>query len=103
MASVITPEPPSLIDLPVLPEGELGSCNQEPSFERETAMKWFLRYLREHHLALVALFIALGGTSYAAVTGIPGRNGVVHGCFKRRAARSASSEPARAASTASAR
>jgi hypothetical protein len=24
-------------------------------------------YLRQHHVALLALFIALGGTSYAAV------------------------------------
>jgi hypothetical protein len=27
----------------------------------------FLRYLRRHHIGLLALFIALGGTSYAAV------------------------------------
>jgi hypothetical protein len=31
-------------------------------------MKTFLRYLRQHHLGLAALFVALGGTSYAAVT-----------------------------------
>lgn len=28
-----------------------------------------LTYLRRHHLALIALFVALGGTSYAAATG----------------------------------
>jgi len=27
----------------------------------------FLRYLKQHHLALVALFLAMGGVSYAAV------------------------------------
>ncbi|MDO9407075.1 hypothetical protein [Patulibacter sp.] len=37
-------------------------------------MKTLLRYLRSHHLALAALFVALGGTSYAAVA-IP-RNSV---------------------------
>jgi hypothetical protein len=37
-------------------------------------MKTFLRYLRAHHIALAALFVALGGTSYAAVA-IP-RNSV---------------------------
>jgi hypothetical protein len=29
----------------------------------------FLDYLRRHHVALLALFVALGGTSYAAATG----------------------------------
>ncbi len=28
-----------------------------------------LDYLRRHHIALIALFVALGGTSYAAATG----------------------------------
>ena len=28
----------------------------------------FVRYVRRHHIGLLALFIALGGTSYAAVT-----------------------------------
>lgn len=28
----------------------------------------FGRYLRQHHIALLALFVALGGTAYAAVT-----------------------------------
>jgi len=27
----------------------------------------FTRYLRQHHVALLALFVALGGTSYAAI------------------------------------
>ncbi len=37
-------------------------------------MKTLLRYLRSHHIALAALFVALGGTSYAAIA-IP-RNSV---------------------------
>ncbi len=31
-------------------------------------MSGFIRYVRHHHIGLLALFIALGGTSYAAVT-----------------------------------
>jgi hypothetical protein len=31
-------------------------------------MSGFIRYVRRHHIGLLALFIALGGTSYAAVT-----------------------------------
>src|SRR3954471_15963160 len=32
------------------------------------------RYARQHHIALIALFVAMGGTSYAAATGsIDGR------------------------------
>jgi hypothetical protein len=30
-------------------------------------MHGFIRYLRRHHVALLALFVALGGTSYAAI------------------------------------
>src|SRR4051812_49836230 len=30
-------------------------------------MQAFIRYVRHHHLGMLALFIALGGTSYAAV------------------------------------
>ena len=30
-------------------------------------MSSFIRYVRRHHIGLLALFIALGGTSYAAV------------------------------------
>ena len=30
-------------------------------------MRRFRRYIAQHHLALIALFVALGGTSYAAV------------------------------------
>jgi hypothetical protein len=30
-------------------------------------MSGFIRYLRRHHIGLLALFVALGGTSYAAV------------------------------------
>lgn len=40
-------------------------------------------YLRQHHLALIALFVALGGTSYAAVSGIPGSDGQLHGCYSK--------------------
>jgi hypothetical protein len=31
-------------------------------------MKSLTRYIRRHHIALVALFVALGGTSYAAIS-----------------------------------
>jgi hypothetical protein len=41
-------------------------------------------YVRRHHVALLALFVALGGTSFAAVKTIVGRDGVIHGCFKNR-------------------
>jgi collagen triple helix repeat protein len=34
-------------------------------------MKGFTRYLRRHHVALLALFVALGGTSVAAVKMLP--------------------------------
>ena len=39
-------------------------------------------YLRRHHVALAALFFALGGTAYAALGGIPDSHGVIHACFK---------------------
>ena len=45
-------------------------------------MTWLGSYLRHHHLALVALFFALGGTAYAALGGIPDSHGVIHACFK---------------------
>ena len=31
-------------------------------------MNQLTRYIRRHHIALLALFVALGGTSYAAVS-----------------------------------
>ena len=34
--------------------------------------------------ATLALFLALGGGAYAAVSGIPGRDGVIHGCYQKR-------------------
>jgi hypothetical protein len=37
-------------------------------------------YLRRHHLGALALFVALGGTSYAAISGIPDSGGAFHGC-----------------------
>jgi hypothetical protein len=37
-------------------------------------------YLRQHHLALVALFIALGGTSYAAAVRIASPSGRLYAC-----------------------
>jgi hypothetical protein len=42
-------------------------------------MNGFLSYLRRHHLALIALFVALGGTAYAAnkVTSGEIRNGTI--------------------------
>ncbi|MCW3022572.1 MAG: Collagen triple helix repeat protein [Conexibacter sp.] len=32
-------------------------------------------------VASVALFLALGGGAYAAVSGIPGKDGRIHGCY----------------------
>jgi hypothetical protein len=40
-------------------------------------------YLRQHHLALVALFIALGGTSYAAVGRFTSSSGRLYACLAR--------------------
>lgn len=40
-------------------------------------------YLRRHHIALLALFVALGGTSFAAVK-IVGRDGMIHGCYAKK-------------------
>jgi hypothetical protein len=36
-------------------------------------MSWVLRYIRSHHIALLALFLALGGTSLAAASFINGK------------------------------
>jgi hypothetical protein len=41
-----------------------------------------LVYARRHHVGLLALFVALGGTSYAASQAIPGPGGVIHGCYQ---------------------
>jgi hypothetical protein len=35
-------------------------------------------------MATIALFIALGGGAYAAVSSIPGPDGVIHGCYAKR-------------------
>jgi hypothetical protein len=43
-----------------------------------------VQYLRRHHIALLALFVALGATSYAAVRGIPDDRGVFHGCVAKK-------------------
>jgi hypothetical protein len=44
-----------------------------------------LTYMRRHHVALLALFVALGGTSYAAVKiQSPVRDGTIHGCYVKR-------------------
>src|ERR1700729_395317 len=40
-------------------------------------------YLRQHHLALVALFIALGGTSYAAIERGSSSPGRLYACLAR--------------------
>src|ERR1035437_3100703 len=34
-------------------------------------------------VSLIALFVALGGVSYAAVSAIPGPDGVIHGCYQK--------------------
>ncbi len=39
-------------------------------------MRWIIRYVRRHHLALLALFVALGGTSLAAASALLPRNSV---------------------------
>ena len=38
--------------------------------------KGFLRFLRRNTIALLALFLALGGTTYAASTALIGKNTV---------------------------
>jgi hypothetical protein len=43
-----------------------------------------VRYLRRHHLAVLALFVALGGTSYAAISSVPDASGVFHACVDTR-------------------
>lgn len=45
--------------------------------------KTWLGYARRHHVGLLALFVALGGTSLAA-TQIPGPGGVIHACYQKR-------------------
>jgi hypothetical protein len=35
-------------------------------------------------ISTIAVFIALGGGAYAAVSSIPGPDGVIHGCYKKR-------------------
>ena len=45
-------------------------------------LRLFASYLRQHHVALAALFFALGGSAYAALGGIPDSHGVIHACFK---------------------
>jgi hypothetical protein len=41
------------------------------------------RYVSRHHVALLALFLALGGTSYAATGGFVGAGGKIRGCVKK--------------------
>jgi hypothetical protein len=48
-----------------------------------------MHHLRQHltyanAMATIAVFIALGGGAYAAVSSIPGPDGVIHGCYKKR-------------------
>lgn len=42
-------------------------------------------HVRRQPVAYLALFVALGGTSFAAVTAIPGSDGVIHGCYRAKA------------------
>jgi hypothetical protein len=44
----------------------------------------FLAYIRRHHLALIALFVALGGTSYAAATGSIGSRAIKNNSVRSR-------------------
>jgi hypothetical protein len=41
-----------------------------------------LAYLRGHHVGLVALFIALGGSSFAAGVAVTSTGAVIHGCYR---------------------
>jgi hypothetical protein len=50
------------------------------------------RYIGRHHLALLALFVALGGTSYATVLNVP-RNSVDTQHLKRNAVKAAKIAP----------
>ena len=38
-------------------------------------------YVARHHWGMIAAFIALGGTSYAALRTVPGSDGQVHACY----------------------
>src|SRR4051812_40541977 len=41
------------------------------------------RYLRTQHLALLALFLVLGGTAYGAVkVTVPDKSGTIRACYK---------------------
>jgi hypothetical protein len=35
-------------------------------------------------MSSIAVFIALGGGAYAAISSIPGRDGVIHGCYQKK-------------------
>ena len=43
---------------------------------RTTHTRWATSYIRRHHVALIALFFALGGTSFAAATALLPANSV---------------------------
>ena len=47
-------------------------------------MARIISYGRRHYIGMLALLVALGGTSYAAVSSAPDRDGVFHGCVDPR-------------------
>lgn len=47
-------------------------------------MRFRPRLTYANGMSTVAVFSALGGGAYAAVSGIPGPGGVIHGCYKAR-------------------
>ena len=54
---------------------EQGLCSRHPRSEGRV-LGSILQYVRRHHLALLALFVALGGTSVAATNALLPRNSV---------------------------
>ena len=47
-------------------------------------LRSFARYVSRHHVALLALFLAMGGTSYALSGGFAGSGGVLRACAGKR-------------------
>ena len=45
---------------------------------KDTVLSSVVAYIRRHHIGLLALAVALGGTAYAA---IPARNGTIKACY----------------------
>lgn len=64
------------MNMPLRRRPALGARRHEPSHTQPNPMRARLMgYLRRHHVALLALFFAIGGSSYAAVALPPGSVG----------------------------